>query len=98
MLSRAPCGRLRRGRHAHVVLGIDPEVVFTPLHDIAGGELVIEEPVRNYVPGPFGGVALGHHVVQPVVPLLVRGGLPDHSHCARHILLQLDRARWLWLI
>lgn len=94
----SPSGWLRGCRQAHVILGIDAEVIFPPLHDIADCELVIEEPVSYYAPGALGGVQLGYYVVEAVVTLLIWRWLPDHCHCARYVLLQLHWARRLWVV
>ena len=67
-------------------------------HDVDGGELVVEQALRHRLPGALDGVPLGDHVVQPVVPLLVRGGGPGHGHGAGDVLVQLHRARGLGLV
>lgn len=46
----SPSGRLRRSRHAHVILGVDPEVVLPARHNVTSRELVVEEPVGHRTP------------------------------------------------
>ncbi|KAK6318812.1 hypothetical protein J4Q44_G00100230 [Coregonus suidteri] len=90
--------RLRRLRDPHVIFGVDTEVVLSSSHDVEGCELVVEEAVGYSLPHALDGVASGHYVIQPVVPLLVWGGSPGHSHCFRNILLQLHWAGRLGII
>ncbi|KAG9335777.1 hypothetical protein JZ751_003689 [Albula glossodonta] len=84
--------------HAHIVLGIDAEVVLPPGHDVAHGAFVVEEAVGHRAPGLLAGVALGHQVVEMIVPLLVGGRLPVHRDRPADVLLQLHWARGLGVI
>jgi len=83
---------------AHVILGIHLELVLPVRHDVAMRVLVVEDAVCHGSPTGLGGVTLGHFVVQPVVQFLIRRGCPRHSHSAGHVLIQLHRARGLWLV
>lgn len=87
LLLHPPSWRLRWRRDAHVIFRIDSEVIHPPLHDVADCELVIEEPVSHHGPRAFGGVQLGHCVVEAVIQLLVRRWEPGESHRSRDVLL-----------
>ena len=93
-----PRGGTRRVRQAHVVLGKDAEVVLSPGLNVDGGVRVAEEAVRYVLPHPGAGLVLRHHVVQPVVQLLVRGGGPGEDNFALDGLLDRHRPRALGLV
>lgn len=85
-------------RGAHIVLCVDPELVFSARHYVAECESVVEDAICNGVPRAFTRVALSHHVVQPVVTFLIRRWGPWNSHCARHVFVSLYGTRRLRLI
>lgn len=95
---RPPGWRLRRCGHAHVVFGIDSEVIQPPVHGVAHREPVIEEPVSHRGPRAFGRVQFGHCVVEAVIQLLIRRREPGEGHRSRNVFLNLYWSRRLWII
>lgn len=68
-------------------------MVLNPRLDVVGRVRVGEEAVCYRFPHSGVGVVLGHHVVKPVVKLLVWRGSPRYCHFALDRLLQLN---WSW--
>lgn len=86
------------GRQANVIFGVHTELVFSPWHDVAGCETVVEDTVCYSVPGPLAGVSLAHRVMQAIIAFLIWGWFPGNCHCARNILIQLYGTWGLWLV
>lgn len=101
----APCWWLGRIWQAHIILGIDPEMVLDAGEDVVGVVRVSAEAVCHCLPHSGVGVTLRHHVVKPVVQLLVWRGSPCYQHSPLDCLLQLNWPRrlgfiyqqlWIW--
>lgn len=88
-----PSGWLRRIWEAHIILGVDPEMILSPRQDVVGYVRVSEETVCHSLPHSGVGVTLRHHVVQPIVELLVWRGSPWYDHFSLTCLLQLHWPR-----
>lgn len=91
---RPPGGRLSRCGDAHVIFGVDSEVIHPPVHGVADREPVIEEPVGHRGPRAFGGVQFGHRVVEAVIQPLVRRREPGEGHRSGDVFLNFYWSRW----